>query len=86
MTAASTIAASPRPRVLAGLRAMDRDFVCPEKLPDASARFEAMKQFMARHEAIVPKASVNERMAYYDRLMAKHGCAEPTEQYTFPQS
>ena len=75
----AAIAAAP------DLRPLARDFVCPEKLPDDAARFAAMKRFMRRYQAIAPRATVNERLAFHDRLLAKRNCAEPTAQYTFPQ-
>ncbi len=63
----------------------ERDFVCPERLPDEAARFAAMKRFMRRYETVSPHLTMNERLARYDRLLAKRKCAEPGEQYTFPQ-
>ncbi|QYE36113.1 hypothetical protein KZX46_09350 [Polymorphobacter sp. PAMC 29334] len=69
-------------------RSLDRTFVCPEKLADDAARLTTITRYMDDYARLDPAATVNDRLAYRDKLLAKHHCAPDGDkaQYTFPQT
>ena len=69
-------------------RSLERGFTCPEKLADDAARLTAITRFMDDYARLDPAATVNDRLAYWDRLLKKHHCAVDGDQaqYTFPQT
>lgn len=86
LLAAVGAAAAGPPLSTAQQNALARTFVCPEKLPDDAARLQAVTRFMDDYAAMRPTATVNDRLAFRSRLLAKHHCALEGAQYTFPQS
>lgn len=82
------LAAVAAPLSPAQQRTLDRHFVCPETLPDDAARLDSITRFMDEYAALQPMATVNDRLAFRSRLMARHHCAPEgdTLQYSFPQS
>lgn len=82
------LAAVAAPLSPAQQRTLDSRFVCPETLPDDAARLDAITRFMDEYAGFRPDATVNERLAFRKRLMARHQCAPEgdTLQYSFPQS
>lgn len=69
-------------------QSLERGFVCPERLADEGARLTAITLYMDGYARLRPGASVNERLARYDELLASRHCATrgDTAHYTFPQT
>lgn len=68
-------------------RDLDKNFVCPEKLPDDAARLQAITSFMQAYARFDGKATVNDRLAYRAWLLARHKCTTTDEtHYSFPQT
>lgn len=72
----------------AQLRSLDKAFVCPETLSNDAARLQAMTNFMQDHARFDPDATVNDRLAFHQKLLRRHRCASDGDanQYSFPQT
>lgn len=88
LSGAFLIAASAPSLTPSQKRTLEREFICPERLPDDEARIEAVKRFINRYAIFAPRSSINERMAFRDSLFAKNNCAPPKRElhYDFPQT
>jgi hypothetical protein len=56
--------------------AIDRQFVCPEALPDDQARSDALKSFMDNMSKAAPDEGIVDVLNYRKVLLQKHGCAK----------
>jgi hypothetical protein len=61
------------------LSGIDRGFLCPESLPDDTARQEAVKQFILKVRDAWPGASVDDMIAFRKFLLKKHNCTKTLE-------
>lgn len=61
------------------LAEVDRGFVCPESIADATARQDAVKQYILQVREAWPDASVDDLIAYRKFLLKKHTCTKTLE-------
>jgi hypothetical protein len=54
---------------------IDRQFVCPEALPDDATRTQALKAFMTGVSQAAPNMNIAQVLLYRRTLLTKHGCA-----------
>ncbi|TRW14337.1 hypothetical protein [Glacieibacterium frigidum] len=80
--------AAAAPLTVPQRQSLERGFICPERLPDDGARLSAITRFMDEYARLRPAATVNDRLAQYDELLARRRCAPrgDTAHYSFPQS
>lgn len=55
---------------------IDRQFVCPETLPDDQARLGALRTFMDSMSKATPDESIVDVLNYRKALLQKHGCTK----------
>ena len=58
------------------LAVLDRQFVCPEALPDDAARSAALKQFFDQVGTAEPAVTIGDMIAYRLALLRKHDCRD----------
>ena len=61
------------------LAEVDRNFTCPESIPDDATRQAAVKQYILRVRDAWPDASVDDMIAYRTFLLKKHNCTKTLE-------
>ncbi|PZO86691.1 MAG: hypothetical protein DI623_16055 [Sphingomonas sanxanigenens] len=68
--------------------ALERDIACPASLPGDEARIASMKRFINRYALYAPRSTINERLAFRDRVLARRRCRQTGSEliHTFPES
>jgi hypothetical protein len=61
------------------LAEIDRTFTCPETLPDAAAKQNALKQFVSQVGAAWPEVTIAQFTTFRMTLLEKHGCTQTLE-------
>lgn len=69
-------------------QALERDVACPASLPSDEARIASMKRFINRYALYAPRSTINERLAFRDRVLARKRCPSTDSEliHTFPES
>jgi hypothetical protein len=74
--ARSAESASPgRDASTVALAQLGRDFVCPEALPDQTARNTALANFFGGYSRAKPDATLLDMIAFRQAMLAQHGCS-----------
>ena len=58
----------------------DREFVCPERLPDHATRMKVLNAFINDISDVDPKYTIGQLIDLRDVLLRKHKCVETLRQ------